>query len=410
MLRILSNFTMKILYRISLSEKLTALLVGCVTLAAFGLTTYLDFQRQKIQERYTSQNFHRAVVLDVVPDEMELHGDDARNLISSTSNISSGARAVLSRESASRLQSMPEVFSVMAFTRTQWQLEFPSSMSAEISLYNVPQEFAQIFHLGDTTLREGVLVPSRTLAAHFPAGHELSAVLSIPKSEIESMPEQMRTSIDWSAARVPVKVDANNYDVPSESEAFRSAVFSTGHGPQVSIPGFYSIPSVRLIVILNENVDLKASINRLQQFAISAKLENGSGRMIVIPATEYFSSSLDQEVTNTWSSHAILSSSLSAALILMVICLAKLPTLYGEIQLRRFLGFADRKAIWHSLRQPFVSALFASVASSIFGIGLALRLGMRIDSSQLVTVAVLGLSVLLSYLIIAGFSMVVGKK
>lgn len=378
--------------KVLLRERLYVCMSSAIFFLALILIVLFNDQRAILEEGYKSHNFHRAAVLDVVDQRSEISGAQAADLIAAAPKPEEGVRAVLTRKSAEELLAIPGVVGVSAFSRSSWQLNMSAGRSVPIWLFNVPREFPQFFNFGATSVSPGVLTLSKTLATQLRLQNETAtANISLPRADLDALPPQMKSSIDWSVARAPVSVSGHSYSVPSDSEMFRISAFTTGRNPQISIPGFYTIPSVQLIVIFNSSADFEKGIADLKNFAGSAKLNSDNGKLVVIPAVEYFSESINQSVYRKWLGSYVQFICLMIVFMLPLIVLARWPRFKEEILLREMLGAWKWTAVWLSVRSTFIAIFCGSIAYALAAVGATVQM----KSVKISDLALGGASVLL---------------
>lgn len=349
-------------------DKLIFVLALLVSAAALCTAAIFGVERQKVAKSFYAHNFHRAAVIDLMIEQKELRGIDAMNLIASAPNPAMGAGALLTRDSARELLSLPEVDKVMGFSRSLWQLKTRSGESSEIWLFNIPNEFPAFFKFGDTALSSGTLVPSAALATKLQSTENTSSVkVGIPQRNIDSMPIDMRDRIDWTVAYAPMIMAPQGYDVPSDAPMFRNAVFTTGKNPQISIPGFFTIPSVQLMVTFKPGVDEAKAIARLKAFLATARPNVANGQLAIVPATEFFSEAIKVGLFSRWSATFAFVVALGCGLLILLIALIRLPQVHHEIALRRMLGVDAMAAAKLSMMNVSVSLGMGSLAGVVLG-------------------------------------------
>lgn len=329
---------------------------------------YVGWQQSNIHSQMALHGFDKAVVISVDSDESELYGVDAEHFIAAGPKVSDGAQALLSRKSVETLLSFQEVSSVMAISKSTWQLNVGQNISSEVNIFNVPNDFFKYFRLGESELvSQGRYVPSETLYKKLKLSQASSnANLAVPDEQLHMLPLSMRESIDWSKAKVSIILDSKSIQLPA-TPIFENALFTTGREQKISVPGLFLLPTVNLVIKLNDDVSFEPAFDKLKTFFRTASPADAKLRLTATPFTEYFSSELGGDYLTSWGNemrHGFIGITL---LLVVMLALVKFGQIRYEIALRRAIGSKLTYAVWLSTKLIIQSIVYGILVGIVLG-------------------------------------------
>lgn len=361
-----------------LREKYIFVVAIFSTTICLAISGYIDQGQSEVADSLQRHNFHRAVVVSVVPGDDVISGDAATQLIDNPPAAKDGPEALLSPDSARKIVALPYVSQVMAVAKSSWQLETADGKSSEVNVFDIPPNFSQEFKLGDPALlKHGVYVASKPLRDRVGASkNQESATLGVPSSQIEQLPARMRERINWAAGKSPILLSDRSMDVPGGSALFENSLFTTDAPSKVSIGGLHLIPAVNLFVTFKAGTDVAQTTKDLESFLASATPAVAGNKLALAPMPKFFAAELGLNEVNSWGQWMRKGVLVVMALLFLIIALVRQSRVRLEFALRSAMGAGKWSAAWKSTR--FV--LYGITAGVFFGGILGLVIDYFLDS------------------------------
>ncbi|MGK5038453.1 ABC transporter permease [Janthinobacterium sp. LB3P118] len=321
-----------------------------------------------LDETLSQHGFNRTMIISVENGASELYDDDARKVINSGPDVSDGPLALLSHDTLSKILAMPEIDSVMAISRSSWQLSTGNDSKAVVEVLNVPPVFMKEFNLGNSNdLLAGQYLPSNALARKLRLVDHSSAIVSIPDETIAMLPYQMRSSFDWSKARFSVFVRKQTLNLGYDTSFFENVIFTTGKQQKINVPGLFLLPKINVLVKFREGVNVQDGQMNLEKILKNISLKNPNMQVQVTPFSKYFEDEIGAEVVTSWAGRLRLGFFTVSITLVTLLMLVRYNSLRYEIALRRALGATVGYAIWLSIRSLIASIFIGMVLGSIVG-------------------------------------------
>jgi len=333
-------------------EKTIFITALTLALACVVMTTYARIEQYRLEAEYSRHGFDRTFVVEMVANNGASSGVEAAQYIASMPDTNDGLLAVFSRAALSELGGRPELEAILPVAQSKRQLDLPGGRSAEVTVYNIPPSFAQLFSLGDpAVLKQGeyVLNPRLRSQLQLPAGRTLGT-LGVASRVVARLPADMRKSLDWSKARVPVSLSAHTLASDHASVAFQDALFTTGAEPRIAIPGLFLFPTYSAFIRLRDGADLTAGETALRTLVDRAAAASPHSHLQLTPLPRYFARQLGADELDRWSARVQQALLALTVLVLVLLALIRHRRMRFEIALRRALGAPLLWSVWLSGR------------------------------------------------------------
>lgn len=394
-------------------EKNFLLAIFLLTIICFLLSTVIEWQRASIETELNKHGFDRAFVISVkIKKAGIMSASDSSRLMANPPRFSDGALAVLSRNSATALQAMPEVESMMAIVKADQKLTVGKSFASEVSIFHIPASFVTTFALGDPNLlNNGTYVASSTLRAQLPqAGAGINAMIGITDAIAKLISSGEGTVRDMSPYRMPIVLSGEAFQLPGGSQSFDSTLFALGEPPKLSIPeGIMLFNKVWLVVKLKDGVDAGAAADRLGRFVEGATDLYGEKNLTMVPMEQFFSKQLSVAYLSAWQERLNRGVFVISILLLLMFVLTRHARVRREVALRSAMGANAFQACWFSSRHTAMAIMGGILAASMVSISICLAIKPAMFMSLLPMVAVVFAVGVISNFLVFGSTLVASR-